>query len=215
MSDMPPSPDISVALAKLIEEMSAIGQIGLTFGKDRFDLERYRRLRVLASEMMGLLSAQPPAQILDWLNLDQHYATPKLDVRGVVLRGDSILLVQERADGRWAPPGGWSDINQSAGETVMREVREESGLIVRAVRLIGLLDKQKHEHPHEAPHAFKSFFLCEEIGGALAHDPHETLAAAFHPLDDLPPLSLPRITAAQINALVKVARNPTLPALFD
>jgi ADP-ribose pyrophosphatase YjhB (NUDIX family) len=207
--------DMTVALAKLFEEVNAISQIGLTFGKDRFDLERYRRLRALAAEMMGLLSDQPPAPILDWLTLDQHYATPKLDVRGVVLRGNSILLVQERADGRWAPPGGWSDINQSAGETVVREVREESGLIVLAARLIGLLDKQKHDHPHEAPHAFKCFFLCEEIGGSLAHDPHETLAAAFHPLDDLPPLSLPRITAAQINSLVQVARDPTLPALFD
>jgi len=215
MTDSPASPAVNVALAKLVEEVNAISQIGLTFGKDRFDLERYRRLRVLASEMIGLLSDQPPAQILDWLNLDQHYATPKLDVRGVVLRGDSILLVQERADGRWAPPGGWSDINQSAGETVVREVREESGLIVRATRLIGLLDKQKHEHPHEMPHAFKCFFLCEEIGGSLAHDLHETLAAAFHPLEALPPLSLPRITAAQIASLVQVARDPTQPAMFD
>ena len=212
MSDAPGN---AVALAKLIEEVNAIGQIGLTFGKDRFDLERYRRLRALAAEMMGLLSDQPPAPLLDWLNLDQHYATPKLDVRGVVLRGDSILLVRERADGRWAPPGGWSDVNQSAGETVVREVREESGLIVRATRLLGLLDKQKHAHPHEAPHAFKCFFLCEEIGGSLAHDLHETLAADFHPLKDLPPLSLPRITAAQIDSLVQVARDPTRPALFD
>lgn len=212
MSDAPGN---AVALAKLIEELNAIGQIGLTFGKDRFDLERYRRLRALAAEMMGLLSDQPPAPLLDWLNLDQHYATPKLDVRGVVLRGDSILLVRERADGRWAPPGGWSDVNQSAGETVVREVREESGLIVRATRLLGLLDKQKHAHPHEAPHAFKCFFLCEEVGGSLAHDLHETLAADFHPLKDLPPLSLPRITAAQIDSLVQVARDPTRPALFD
>jgi ADP-ribose pyrophosphatase YjhB (NUDIX family) len=206
---------MSIALAKLIEEVSAISQIGLTYGKDRFDLERYRRLRALAAEMMGLLSDQPPAMILDWLNLDQHYATPKLDVRGVVLRGDSILLVQESADGRWTPPGGWSDVNQSAGETVVREVGEESGLIVRAVRLLGLLDKQKHEHPYETPHAFKCFFLCEEIGGSLACDLHETLAAAFHPLADLPPLSLPRVTAAQIASLVQVARDPTRPALFD
>jgi len=212
---MTDQPETRVLIAKLIEEVSAISQIGLTYGKDRFDLERYRRLRAVASEMMGLLSGQSPALILDWLNLNQHYATPKLDVRGVVLRGDSILLVQERADGRWAPPGGWSDVNQSAGETVVREVGEESGLVVHAVRLLGLLDKQKHEHPHEMPHAFKCFFLCEEIGGALAHDPHETLAAAFHPLEDLPPLSLPRITAAQIAALVQVARDPTRPALFD
>ena len=42
------------------------------------------------------------------------YATPTVDVRGVVFRDDRILLVREIADGRWTLPGGWAEVNDPA-----------------------------------------------------------------------------------------------------
>ena len=55
------------------------------------------------------------------------YATPKLDVRGVVFREDQILLVKELADGGWTLPGGWIDLNEPPTRAAEREVWEESG----------------------------------------------------------------------------------------
>lgn len=68
------------------------------------------------------------------------YATPKVDVRGAVFRDGRILLVRETADGdRWTLPGGWADVNESPAEAVVKEVREEAGLEVRAFKLGAVL----------------------------------------------------------------------------
>ncbi len=39
---------------------------------------------------------------------------------------DEILLVQERADGKWSLPGGWADIGYSPTEVAVKEVLEET-----------------------------------------------------------------------------------------
>src|SRR5579875_1106895 len=108
-------------------ELQALAQTGLTFAKDPYDLERYRRLRSLALEIMaaGAGTSLEPLQAL--FAQDLGYPTPKVDVRGALIRNDQILMVREVSDGRWTLPGGWADVNQSARECVEREIREESG----------------------------------------------------------------------------------------
>jgi 8-oxo-dGTP pyrophosphatase MutT (NUDIX family) len=68
--------------------------------------------------------------------LQPGYATSKVDVRAVVIRDGCILLVQERADGRWCMPGGWADVGETPAEMVVRETWEESGLRVVARKVI-------------------------------------------------------------------------------
>jgi ADP-ribose pyrophosphatase YjhB (NUDIX family) len=63
------------------------------------------------------------------LSLSVCYATPKVDVRGVVFQDGKILLVQERSDGMWTLPGGWADVGDSPDDAVVREIREESGYL--------------------------------------------------------------------------------------
>ena len=79
-----------------------------------------------------------------------------------------------------------------------REVAEESGLQVRAVRLVALFDKLKHDHPPQIPHAYKLFFHCRKIGGEDLRQTNETLDCAYFPVDSLPALSLNRNTPKQI-----------------
>ena len=45
--------------------------------------------------------------VLENFYVQQGYATPKIDVRGAVIRNGKVLLVQEKADGKWSMPGGW------------------------------------------------------------------------------------------------------------
>ncbi len=198
-----------------LEELGAIAQNGLTFARDPFDIERYQHLRAIVAEMMGLISGISSGAVRDWLCLDQNYATPKVDVRGLVMRGDTILLVQERSDGLWTLPGGWCEINESPKEAVEKEVLEETGLKVVATRLLALFDKQKHDHPFQIPHAYKCFFLCVEQGGSLLVETTETSAAIFLPLANLPPLSLHRVTQRQVERIVSIARDPSSPTAFD
>jgi ADP-ribose pyrophosphatase YjhB (NUDIX family) len=142
------------------------------------------------------------------------YATPKIDVRGAVFRDDAILLVKERSDGCWTLPGGWADVGDSPAEAVVREIAEESGYLTRAVKLLALYDRNKHGHPPIPDHAYKLFFLCEIIGGAPAEST-ETNGVGFFAEDELPNLSLTRVTPAQIARLFAHNRNPNLPTDFD
>jgi len=196
------------------KKLEAIAQIGLTFSKSPYDLENYTAIREIAAEMFAANSELEKSEIIKLMASYIGYATPKIDVRGALFKGDTILLVQEKIDQRWSLPGGWADINDSAGESVVREIREEAGLIAKAVKLIAFFDKHKHNHPPDILHAYKSFFLCEYISGELKTN-HETLDAGFFALDELPPLSLPRVTEEEIRTCYKHYKNVGLPTEFD
>jgi hypothetical protein len=58
------------------------------------------------------------------------------------------------------------------------------------------------------------FFVCEVIGGSAATS-METMDVGFFGEDELPPLSLLRVTAEQIRCLFEHMRHPDLPPSFD
>lgn len=196
-----------------ITELQAIAQNGLTFASGPFDRQRYEALMALTAEMTAEYSHATPGEVLDIFFDDSRYKTPNLDVRAAVFQKNEILMVQEN-DGLWTLPGGWADVNESPAANVEREVLEEAGLIVKAVKLIALYDKLKHDHPPEWPHAYKCFFLCERLGGELATS-IETQAVGFFPLDQLPSLCPHRTTRGQIQRCFEHYQNQDLPTDFD
>src|SRR5579883_2269846 len=117
-------------------ELQALAQTGLTYARDPYDRERYERLGNLAAEIMADHTGAEVEKVRMLFGQQLGYATPKVDVRGAVFRGERLLLVREKADaGRWTLPGGWADVNESPAEAVAKEVREEAGLVVRASKL--------------------------------------------------------------------------------
>lgn len=195
-------------------KLQAIAQNGLTFSKDPFDIERYEALHKIAAEMMAEYTGEEPERILGLFKRETGYATPKVDVRGAIFEDNRILLVRERMDGLWTLPGGWVDIGDSPKEAVEREIIEESGYIARAARLVAVYDRNKHPHPPLAHHIYKLFFICELLGGNPAAN-LEIDEIGFFAEDNLPDLSLARITPGQIARLFEHYRNPDLPTDFD
>jgi len=190
------------ALTEFVEFVLATAQTGLTFSKDRFDIQRFLALRAAASAMCAQRSGEQFDVIENWINLDTGYATPKVDVRAVILNADShILLVRENGDGRWSLPGGFCDVGESASESACREVFEEVGLEVKAHRLLAFFDKHKHPHPPQIPHTYKVFFHCVITGGDVKQRTDETSGAAYFSVLDLPELSLHRVVQSQILTL--------------
>ena len=194
-------------LLKISREIAAIAQTGLAYTDGAYDRERYHRLQEIAAELLALQTTLSAESIAETLSLESGYATPKVDVRGAVFRGEKILLVRERADGRWCLPGGWADINMTPRQCVQKELREESGLHVRVVKLAAVLDKALHEHPPSWDYTYKLFFLCEETGGELTTS-LETDAVDFFAISTLPHLSLERTTARQIERMFFHYRHP-------
>jgi len=199
----------------LARELRAIAQTGLTFAADRFDRQRYERIRELAATIVARGAAAEIEPIVDLFRIDSGYATPKVDVRGAAFVDDRILLVREISDGGWTMPGGWADVNQSAAQSVVREVAEESGFTARAVKLAAVYDYRLAGHPQrQLDSIYKMFFLCEITGGS-ATPSDETSDVAWFALDALPPLSLGRTTPAQIARLYAHHLQPGLPTDFD
>ena len=195
--------------------LNALAQNGLTYAQNYFDRERYQTVRDIAAQMLAQPFNAPPEQIADLFSLDCGYLTPKVDVRGVILCEDKLLLVQERSDGLWTLPGGWADVNESPREVVIREVWEESGFQVNPMRLLAVYDRSKHEHiPYFPVHIYKLYILCE-LSGGQATESVETSAIGFFAEDELPPLSISRVTEAQLKRFFFFHRNPHLPTDFD
>ena len=195
--------------------MRAIAQTGLAFTADGFDHQRYKRLRELAALLMAQGSSSEHESILELLRQEKGYATPKVDVRGAAFVAGRVLMVREISDGKWTLPGGWADVNQSAGECVVREIAEESGFKARALKIAAVYDYQRSGHPpRHIDSIYKMFFICEITGGeARASD--ETSEVAFFARNELPPLSLGRTTAAQIDRMFHHGEHPDLPTDFD
>ena len=194
--------------------MRALAQNGLTFTRDPFDRERYRELQRLAAELLAGELQIPPEQAEAFWSGEEGYATPKVDVRGGVFSGDRVLLVRERADGKWTLPGCWVDVNDSPAAAVEREIREESGYTARAVKLAALIDRRRHPHPPSVHHIYKLMFVCELTGGQ-ATTSSETDAVGFFPVAALPELSTGRVLAPQIARLYEHHLHPDLPTQFD
>lgn len=197
------------------KQIQAISQAGLEYSRDVYDIERFQQLRELSVEIMEQYTDVETEQIRGLFANETGYATPKVDVRGVVFRDERILLIREKIDGAWALPGGWADIGLSPKEIVVKEIAEESGYEARAVRLLGILDKKFHQHPPSPWHIYKLFILCEITGGEAATDTTETMDVGFFAEDALPPLSVDRNTEQQIQMLFEHLRNPHLPVFCD
>lgn len=196
------------------KQLQAIAQTGLTYASDPFDIERYELIRKISVDIMNQYTKVEPQTIVDLFANETGYATPKVDVRAVVIKNDKILLVREKSDGAWSPPGGWADIGLTPGEVAVKEVKEEAGLDVKATRLLAVFDKKKHPHPPSPYHVYKIFIQCEIEGGNLATGV-ETSDVRFFAEEHLPPLSRTRITKSQLQIVFQMIKNPAQPVYFD
>lgn len=177
-------------------ELQALAQTGLEYGRDKYDLERYQRIRDISAEMVALQSSLPLEKVKDLFCNETGYQTPKLDTRAAIFQGEKILLVQEE-DLRWSLPGGWVDVDISVGENTVKEVREEAGLEVKNRLVIAVQDRNRRNSPPSAYGICKVFVLCDLVGGSFQPN-LETVDSGYFSLDELPPLSTEKVTREQI-----------------
>ena len=203
-------------------EVQAVAQSGLAFTRDPYDVERYQALTALAARMMAALTAGDPDTLHRLFAAETGYATPKVDVRGAVFDSQGrLLMVRETADqGRWTLPGGWADVNQTASECAEREVLEESGYSVRAVKLALVHDRGRQGHHPTGPFSiYKLFFLCDLLDDTpdpAAGANIETSEARFFAESEIPQdLSTGRVLPHQIARLFVHRRQRELATEFD
>jgi len=195
------------------QEIFSLSQAGLTYSQNEFDIQRYKRLQEITAEMIASRSDLEKEAVLEGFSMQAGYSTPKIDVRAAVVHEGRILLVQERADDQWAMPGGWADLGNAPASVAEREVWEESGYLVKAEKVVAVLDANRIE-PFEFYHAYKIIFLCRLVGGEPAIS-YETLAVDFFEPGNLPPLSLFRTSESMLQEVFAHVADPLRPTAFD
>jgi len=117
-------------------------------------------------------------------------------VAAIISNGEGKILLQRRSDnGLWGLPGGSVEIGESVRDAIMREVREETGLTVEVVRLIGVYSDPTVQIVRYADgnvvHYISSVFACRILAGTL-QTCDETLDLQFfdpaHLPEDLVPM---------------------------
>jgi ADP-ribose pyrophosphatase YjhB (NUDIX family) len=183
--------DIPFELARFVQRITAIARTGLAFCPHGFDAERYEDLLREAARMESLLSGQAPsteALFRQWRESvgsgTDGYVTAGVGCGAIVFNSEDQILMIKRPNDRWFYPTGFCDVGISPAEQVVREVREETGLEVTPIRLIGVIDSLKAGSP--ARHIYSILFYCRLQGGEFRLHPLETLDVGFFPLDRIP-----------------------------
>jgi 8-oxo-dGTP diphosphatase len=101
-----------------------------------------------------------------------------------------VLLIR-RGDGRgWSLPGGIMEPGERIVDCAVRETREETGLEVEPVRLVGLYSDPAFMHvtfPNgDQAHLVSATFECRIVSGSLRADGEESLDVAFFSPEALP-----------------------------
>ena len=116
-------------------------------------------------------------------------------VAALIRDEEGRILLQRRADdGRWNLPAGAVDPGESPADAVVREVREETGLRVRPVRVAGVFggrDGFRHRYPNGDEVEFTAIvFECAVVGGTLDAENDETAELGWFRLDERPRLTV-------------------------
>lgn len=116
-----------------------------------------------------------------------HFIDPKVAAAALVIQDDQVLLVRRTNEpfrGRWTLPAGFVDAGEEPAEAVVRECREETGLVIGSVRLLDVIGGR--EHPSGADIVI--VYMAVVIAGELNPGDDADLAQ-FFPADQLPPLA--------------------------
>ena len=195
-------------------ELQSIAQAGLTFGENQYDRDRYQKIRDLSVEILHEYTDIDHQKIRDLFASETGYQTPKIDIRAAVFNDNGILLVNEKVDGKWSLPGGWADVNSSAGESAVRECFEEAGAIVKPKRVIAIHLGNRHNN-HNFPYTiYKIFIECELVKYRFKENT-ETLGSDFFRLEKLPELSTERNTLEQIKMCFDAKNSSMFETIFD
>lgn len=183
----------------IYKRLFAIAEAGLVYGKDAFDQERYTELRRLSLQLIQQLGNEPFEVIEELFAHEIGYQTPKIDVRAFITKKEKVLLVQDTKTKEWSLPGGYGDVGLSPKENIIKEVQEETNLLVTPNKLLAVFDTNLRNDIPQIFQYYKLVFACQVISNTQAFEKNiETSQMAYFGLNELPSLSKKRTTKEQL-----------------
>ena len=196
-------------------KLQSIAQAGLTYSTDPYDRLRFKEILDLSSNILSNGDINQENFIKEIFDKEYSYPTPKIGVLAAIFKDNKIMLVQEKDNHKWSLPGGWADVGDSPRQSILKEIREETNLDVNIIKFAALLDRNKYLEIPMWPSVYKCFFICQIKSGEAKCDNLETIALDFYNKNNLPELSLDRVTYSQIMLMFDHYNNPELPTSYD
>src|SRR4051795_12137153 len=126
---------------------------------------------------------------------DQHIHS--VSVAGVVVdEAGRVLVIKRRDNGRWEPPGGILERDETFEEGVAREVLEETGVTVEVERLSGV-------YKNMARGIVALVYRCHPLAGT-ARPTTESVTVSWATSDEVTALMIPAYAVRVLDALASV-----------
>ncbi len=121
-----------------------------------------------------------------------HAPILMIGVAGVVINEQGEVLLQRRSDnGQWALPGGALDPGEEPAEAVVREVWEETAVLVQPERVVAIHGGEDFftRYPNgDQAYIISITFACRPLRGEPRVNDDESLEVRYFPPDHLPPM---------------------------
>jgi len=114
----------------------------------------------------------------------------RISAYGLITNADQILLCRLSAQlphlqGQWTLPGGGLEFREDPADAMVREVREETGLIVKPGELADI-NSNAIDTPDTEYHGIRILYHAEVIGGELMDEQNGTTdMCGWHPHSEL------------------------------
>jgi len=97
---------------------------------------------------------------------------PLVGIGAVIIEGARVVLVKRAhppLQDQWSIPGGVLEVGELVSEAAVREAREETGLVVEPVELLGVYDRVLRNAEQRVQYHYVLIdFLCRRVAGELA-----------------------------------------------
>lgn len=202
-------------VAQIADQLRAIAANGQHYAANEYERDRASQVMALAAELLAVVDRR------DATELERAYRgligpqTPRVAADAAIFDEAGRLLLVQRTDlPQWCMPGGAADVGESPSAAAEREAREETGLIVRADRLLAIWDSDVLGFTlPSVGQTYHLQFQCVLVGGAL-RTTNETVDFRWCTEEEAVALPPFRGHVRQIPAAFRLYRDPSAPAEF-
>lgn len=193
--------------------MISVAETGLYYSKNIEEKARYNLIRDIAFDMINNYSNMEKDDLMIMFEKLHFYATPQVTVRGIVLNEGKLLLVKERKSALWNLPGGYAEVNLSPSESIIKEVKEECGILVQPSKILAIYESKYKEIQHR----YNIFFKCDLVNKYENNgfNTDEISEVNFVTKEEMKNLPLNKYLVEQLERLDKYFYDDMIPTEFD